>query len=73
MTTQDATKGEDIRMFSRMLTAEQVAQVYQVSPKTIYRWAKQGAIPAFREGRVVRFFLRDVEKHILSRSRTGDA
>src|SRR5262249_6429512 len=38
------------------LSAEQLADLVQVSPKTITRWSLQDAsMPVFRRGRVVRF------------------
>jgi len=71
MVTQESTIREVVHVPIKMLTAEQVAEMYQVSKKTVYRWAKQGAIPAFREGRVVRFSQRDIARHI-SRSTSGE-
>jgi len=38
------------------LTPEQVAEMLQISPKSVYRWASQDAsMPVTRLGRVVRF------------------
>ncbi len=71
METYHATTEEHIAVPIRMLTACQVAKMYQVSAKTVYRWAKHGTIPAFREGRIVRFSQQDVEQHILCRSGNG--
>ncbi len=49
----------------RMLTAKEVASILAVSEKTIWRWAADGIIPSFRQGRTVRFVEGDVEAFIL--------
>jgi excisionase family DNA binding protein len=50
-----------------LVTAEEVAAVLKVSPKSIYRWASEGRLPAFREGRLIRFLESDVEVFVKSR------
>jgi excisionase family DNA binding protein len=50
-----------------LITAEEVATLLKVSPKSIYRWAKDGLLPAFREGRLVRFLESDVEAFVRDR------
>ncbi len=50
-----------------LVTAEEVAAVLRVSPKSIYRWASEGRLPAFREGRLIRFLESDVEVFVKSR------
>jgi excisionase family DNA binding protein len=40
---------------SRLLTAEEVAERWQVSAKLVYRLAATGDVPAVRLGRCVRF------------------
>ncbi len=50
-----------------LVTAEEVAALLKVSPKTIYRWAQEGVLPAFREGRLVRFLQTDVEAFVQNR------
>jgi excisionase family DNA binding protein len=52
---------------SPLVTAEEVATLLKVSPKSIYRWAKDGILPAFREGRLVRFLESDVETFVRDR------
>lgn len=43
-------------MLPPLATAEQLAEVLQVSPRTIHNWAIDGTIPtAVRCGKVVRF------------------
>ena len=50
-----------------LVTAEEVAAVLEVSPKSIYRWASEGRLPAFREGRLIRFLESDVELFVRNR------
>jgi len=53
-------------------TAEEIAEVLKVDPKTVLNWAKAGIIPeAFRVGRTVRFSLEAV-KASLDVNCTGD-
>ena len=42
-------------MTGRLLTAEELAERWQVPPAHVYRLARAGAIPAVRLGRYVRF------------------
>jgi excisionase family DNA binding protein len=51
------------------ITAEEIAALLKVSPKSIYRWASEGRLPAFREGRLVRFLESDVEAFVRERVR----
>lgn len=50
-----------------LITAEEVATLLKVSPKSVYRWANDGLLPAFREGRLVRFLGCDVEAFVRDR------
>ncbi len=52
-----------------LITAEEIAALLKVSPKSIYRWASEGRLPAFREGRLIRFLESDVE--VFVRDRVG--
>jgi len=52
-----------------IVTAEEIAALLKVSPKSIYRWASEGRLPAFREGRLVRFLESDVETFVKERVR----
>ena len=38
-----------------LMTPEDVASLFKVTPKTIYKWAKNNEIPHIRLGRTVRF------------------
>lgn len=44
-------------MTERLLTAQDVAERWQVTPSMVYRLAREGKIPAVRLGRHVRFRL----------------
>jgi excisionase family DNA binding protein len=52
-----------------LITAEEIAALLKVSPKSIYRWASEGRLPAFREGRLIRFLESDVETFVKDRVR----
>jgi excisionase family DNA binding protein len=52
-----------------LITAEEIAALLKVSPKSIYRWASEGRLPAFREGRLIRFLESDVETFVKERVR----
>lgn len=52
-----------------LVTAEEIAGLLKVSPKSIYRWASEGRLTAFREGRLIRFLQSDIEKFVRARVR----
>ena len=52
------------------LTAKQLAELLNISPKTIFKMAKAGRIPSFRIGTAVRFDARLIVDW-LRRQRTG--
>lgn len=52
-------------MTEPLLTSEQLAARLGVDENTVYRWSRQGRIPALKVGRWWRFHLQDVE-HALS-------
>jgi excisionase family DNA binding protein len=54
-------KPETIRPY---MTAQQVARLFQVTPRTVTRWAEQGEIPGFKVGDVWRFDRDEIEAHI---------
>ena len=48
---------------ARLLTAEQLAERWQIKPATVYGLARNGSIPTVRLGpRLVRFRLAEVER-----------
>lgn len=44
-----------VRSAENALTAQQVAALLNISPKTVFKLAKAGRMPAFRIGTAVRF------------------
>jgi predicted site-specific integrase-resolvase len=55
-----------------LLTAEQVSELFQVSPKTIFRWAALGQLPAIclnrgRRNGCIRFDPTEIRKYIEAR------
>lgn len=59
------------RGLTELLTTEEVQQMLQINQRTLYRLAKNGAIPALRVGRQWRFRQRDIEEWVESRKRQG--
>jgi excisionase family DNA binding protein len=49
-------------MSGQLLTAEQVAERWQVPAAHVYRLARNGAVPSVRLGRYVRFRLDAIER-----------
>ncbi|HHS97018.1 MAG TPA: DNA-binding protein [Chloroflexi bacterium] len=45
----------------RLLTVGEVADLVQVSPRTVFRWMAQGRLPAIRVGNVTRIRPEDLE------------
>jgi len=46
---------ENLEKRQRALKASEVADLFQVSPMTIYRAAKEGSLPSFKVGSSLRF------------------
>ncbi len=59
-----------LRSAKGALTAKQLAEVLNISPKTVFKLAKAGRIPSFRVGTAVRFDARLIVDW-LRRQRTG--
>jgi excisionase family DNA binding protein len=49
-------------MTGRLLTAEQLAERWQVAPAHVYRLTRQGEIPAVKLGRYYRYRLDAIER-----------
>lgn len=45
----------------RLLTVGEVADLFQVSPRTVFRWMAQGRLPAIRVGNITRVRPEDLE------------
>lgn len=52
----------------RMISADELAEVLNLSVDSIYRLARRGVLPAFRVGRTVRFDLDRVEAALAVRT-----
>jgi excisionase family DNA binding protein len=52
----------------QLLTAEQAANLLQVTKNTLANWEKSGKIQTYRQGRIVRYYV-DVEVPANQRSR----
>jgi excisionase family DNA binding protein len=61
-----------LRSAKGALTAKQLAEVLNISPKTIFKMAKAGRIPSFRVGTSVRFDPRLIVDW-MRKQRTGHA
>ena len=59
------------RGLTELLTTEEVQHLLQINQRTLYRLAKNGAIPALRVGRQWRFRQQDIEEWLESRKRHG--
>jgi excisionase family DNA binding protein len=55
-------------MTQQLLTADQLAERWQVAAAHVYRLTRDGAIPAVRLGRYVRFRLDAIERFELEQS-----
>ena len=42
---------QDVNQQSELMTAQEVADYFRVSRVTVWRWCKEGVLPAFRIGR----------------------
>lgn len=57
----------------RLLDAGQAAEILGLQKKTVYAWAEQGRLPAFRIGRALRFRESELLEYIeASRVLTGE-
>lgn len=64
-------EGKTTTLGPALVTAEEIAEFLKVSPKSIYRWAGEGRLPAFREGRLIRFLESGVETFVRARIGVG--
>ena len=53
------------------LTIQQLSELIQVSPSTLYQWTHSGFIPHYKIGQAIRFKETDIEKWLKSRKRKG--
>ena len=55
---------EDKTGADRVLTQKQVAELLQISRRTLFAWMKTGRLPYVKIGRCVRFLQGDVLRHL---------
>jgi excisionase family DNA binding protein len=67
------TERLDTLTASRLLTAEQLAERWQVQKSHVWRLARRGEIPTVRLGRYMRFRLESIEAWELSQETKTDA
>jgi excisionase family DNA binding protein len=56
---------------SKLLTKKQVAQLFNISERTLDRWRKRGEINSIKLGSVVRFNRQAVQAALLKMSKEG--
>ena len=55
----------------KLLKVEQLSEIIQVSPSTIYHWAQADYIPHYKFPKVLRFKLSEVERWLNRRKTKG--
>jgi len=65
------TAGAKRQTLTPLLTADEVADLLSISPKTIYAWAESGRLPCVRLGGRVRFDPGDLTRWIAARKEGG--
>ena len=59
---------------SELITANQLAEHLQISPRTVQEWARQGRIPTMRlSAKLVRFDLADVLAALRAQAKPEEA
>jgi len=59
-------------MSARLLTADELAERWQVRAQHVYRLTREGAIPAVKLGRYYRYRLDQIERFELGRTTDDD-
>jgi excisionase family DNA binding protein len=60
--SSNATGDHPPAQYTQLLTAEQLAERWQVAPTHVYRLARDGYIPVVRLGKYYRFRLDQIER-----------
>ena len=68
----DCTGGNQ-NMADRLMTVEEVAEYLRVKPSTVYKWAKEGKIPAAKVGWLWRFEREQIETWLRERTLESDS
>jgi excisionase family DNA binding protein len=53
----------------KFLTRLELSQELGIRPETLSRWTSRGIIPHLRLGRLVRYDLAEIRKHLIKKSR----
>ena len=64
--TPDGLSGNQ-KMTDRLMTVDEVAEYLRVKASTVYKWAKDGRVPAAKVGRLWRFDREEIEAWVKSR------
>ena len=56
---------------SQLMTPQQIAEMLQVKPSTIYQWVHEGFIPHVKVGRLLRFRECDLMAWLEKRAKAG--
>lgn len=59
-------------MAGSLLSANEVARRFSVTPLSVYRWARMGRLRPIRIGRLLRFPVEEVERFLESGMETRD-
>lgn len=57
----------------KLLTVQEVSEILQAKPKTVYQWAELGQIPCFKINGLLRFEESDVLAWILRFKKASDS
>ena len=49
---------------NKLMTKQEVAEAFQVEKRTVERWARAGAIPYVKFGRLIRFRWKDIDERL---------
>ncbi len=69
--TSTTTGHESAHPESEYLTKIEVAQLFQLSTRTIDSWIAQGRLPYYRIGRTIRFRRSDIREYLDRHYRVG--
>lgn len=58
---------------SKLLTVQEVSEILQANPKTVYQWAEQGQIPCLKINGLLRFEESEVLAWILHFKKTSNS
>lgn len=56
---------------NKLLTPQQLSELLQIKPSTVYKWVHYGFIPSVKIGSCIRFKEKRIEKWLKNRERKG--